>query len=69
MEHVFEIVVWLIYDSGLSNREIARRTGVERTTINAIANGQHPLDGLTTATLIKLYEFGAKKYDAILLEQ
>lgn len=54
---IIKDINWLIFDSGLTQKVISERTGVDKSIVSRIKSGKQPIITLRAATLLSLHEF------------
>lgn len=53
----YELIQWLIFDSGVSNYKISKETGVTEQLLGHYKNGKKDIRNMTLDTAIKLTEY------------
>lgn len=57
---IIKDIKWLIFDSGLTQKTISDRTGVDKSIISRIKSGKQPIITLSASTLLSLYDYAEK---------
>ena len=60
---VLERISWLLFDSGLTQSEIAKDAGLNRQTIHKLVKGQRDIQSMKVPTLEKLDKVALKHID------
>lgn len=57
---IIKDINWLIFDSGLTQKVIADRTGVDKSIVSRIKSGKQPIITLSASTLLSLHDYAEK---------
>lgn len=60
LQSVINRVSYMLFDSGMSIREIEKRTGISRSTIGRFTSGEYSLLDAKLNTLLKLDEYASR---------
>lgn len=62
MSTTIKKISWLIHDSGMSQKDIAKETRISKSTISRMKDGSRPVENITLKNAIKLEELAKRKH-------
>ena len=54
-------VEWLLFESGMSQIEIANKSGIAQSVVSRLTNGKRQLDCVRWTTMLKLYRLAEEQ--------